>query len=77
MLDPNIEHRPYGERVLDPERECLWLHLTPSQAEALASGYVPASVKSVLRELLDYELEDLKRAERPLVKKTPKSARAR
>ena len=76
LHDENIQQRPYGERVVDPEREGLWLHLMPSQAEVLASGYVPGSVKSVLRELLDYELEDLKRADRPVLTE-PKRRRVR
>ena len=62
-LDPH-ELRPYAEH--DRDRECFWLHLTEDQASALASGYVPNGVKSVLRELLDYALEDLRRAERPV-----------
>lgn len=63
MIDPR-ELRPYAER--DLERECYWLHLTEDQASALAGGYVSTGVKSVLRELLDYDLEDLKRSERPV-----------
>lgn len=63
--DP-VEQRPYGE--LDVEREAYWLHLTEAQATAVAGGYVPNSVKSVLRELLDYELIDDARAARPVTK---------
>lgn len=54
LSDERINLRPYAERDLD--REAYWLHLTEAQAECLASGYVPNGVKSVLRELLDYEL---------------------
>lgn len=61
-----FEQRPYGERSLD--RECYWLHLTEDQASAMAGGYVPNSVKSVLRELLDYALQDELRAARPVRK---------
>lgn len=67
LTDPSIEQRPYAER--DVDRECYWLHLTEAQATAMASGYVPNGTKSVLRELLDCDLEDQKRAERPVPKK--------
>lgn len=63
---PDTDARPYAERDLD--REAFWLHLTEDQASAMAGGYVPNGVKGVLRELLDYELEDLKRSERPVAK---------
>lgn len=59
-----MDNRPYAE--CDTEREVIWLHLTEDQASAMAGGYVPNGVKSVLRELLDYELEDQRRADRPL-----------
>ena len=64
--DP-LERRPYAERNLDAE--CYWVHLSEDQASAMAGGYIPNGVKSVLRELLDYALEDQKRADRPLPKK--------
>lgn len=60
------EQRPYAEH--DRDREAFWVHLTEAQAEALASGYVPLGTKSVLRELLDYDLEDQRRADRPIEK---------
>ena len=65
-MNEDVEQRPYAER--DTERECYWLHLTEAQATDLASGYVTNAVKSVLRELLDFRLEDERRAERPVRK---------
>jgi hypothetical protein len=62
--------RPYAEH--DRDQEAFWLHLTEAQAEALASGYVSRAVKAVLRELLDYDLEDQRRAERPVEPKKAK-----
>ena len=44
------------------------------QAEAMAGGYVPRSVKSILRELLDYELELQRCADRPVSKPKRKKA---
>ena len=71
MLNLNLEVRPEGERDLDAQT--IWIHLTEDQAEAMASGYVPRAVKSILRELLDSELEDQRRADRPvIVTKKPK-----
>lgn len=60
------ENSPYVEA--DLERQCIWLHLTEQQAEDLASGYVSAATKSRLRELLDYRVEDERRAARPVRK---------
>lgn len=62
--DPRLEQRP--EAQLDAQQHLITIILTEDQAEAMASGYVPRSVKSILRELLDYELEDLRRSERPV-----------
>lgn len=62
-----LHGRPYAEH--DRDRECFWLHLTEDQASAMAGGFVPNGVKGVLRELLDYAVEDLKRAERPVAVK--------
>ena len=68
--------RPEAERDLETGR--FWIHLTETQAAMCASGYVPASVKSVLRELLDYALEDERRAARPVPRKTaPRRKRSR
>ena len=63
--DP-VEVRPFGE--YDVERATVWPHLTEVQATAMSGGYVPNSVKGVLRELLDYRLIDETRAERPIAK---------
>lgn len=63
--------RPHGERWLDSEPECYWLSLTPQQAQAMADGYMPHGVRSVLRELLDSDLgglEDQRRAARPVAR---------
>jgi hypothetical protein len=54
------------EAQFDLERGVIWLHLSEAQAEDVASGYVPRSIKCVLRELLDYAEEDIRRAERPV-----------
>lgn len=66
LLAADLEQRP--EAQMDAETRGISLVLTEDQAEALASGYVPRSVKSILRELLDFELEDLRRSERPVAK---------
>jgi hypothetical protein len=46
-----LDQRPYAER--DTDRECYWVHLTELQAQAMADGFMPHGVRSVLRELLD------------------------
>ncbi len=66
-MTPDVDARPTAERDLD--RECYWLHLTEDQASAMAGGYVPNGVKGVLRELLDYQIEDERRAARPVTKR--------
>jgi len=62
----NLDQRPYAER--DTDREAYWLHLTELQAQAMADGFMPHGVRSVLRELLDCTLEDERRADRPVQK---------
>lgn len=62
----HVEDRP--EASLETTTRTITIQLTADQAECLSGGYVPRSVKSILRELLDYELLDLTRAERPLPK---------
>lgn len=61
---------PRDERPLDAELDTqthrITVTLTEEQATALAGGYVSNSVKSMLRELLDWELEDERRAARPV-----------
>ncbi len=42
--------------------------LTEAQACEMAAGYVPNSIKAQLREMLDFQLEDQRRAERPVRK---------
>lgn len=46
----------------------ITITLTEDHAEALAGGYVPRVVKSVLRELLDWDLEIQRAADRPAPK---------
>lgn len=53
---------------MDTQTHRISIVLSEEQATAMAGGYVPNSVKSMLRELLDWSLEDLRRAERPMVK---------
>lgn len=65
--------RPYAE--LDLDRECIWIHLTEAQAIDLASGYVCGAVKSVIRELLDYQAENERRAARPVKVEKAKKAK--
>jgi len=67
-VDGKIEARPHGELIVDDdnERECIWLHLTITQAECLLSGYVPSGTKGTLHDLLNYKLEDERRAARPV-----------
>ena len=63
-----VEARPeLGE--MDTQTHRISIVLNEDQAEAMAGGYVPRAVKSMLRELLDFEFEDLRRAERPVVSK--------
>ena len=71
--DPR-ERRPEASRELDTG--VLWIQLNEDQAEAMAGGYVPRSVKSILRELLDYELEYQRCADRPVPKPKRKKAAA-
>ena len=66
-MDDNLERRPEAERQVDTGM--FWIHLTADQAEAIAGGCVPRSVKAILRELLDYRLEDERRAARPVRKR--------
>ena len=75
-LDAPVEARPYGEITVtdDGERESIWLHLTEAQASCLLTGYVPSGVKAVLSELVNYEIEDQKRADRPVATKARKKA---
>lgn len=62
-----VERRP--ERAeMDTQTHRITICLNEDQAEAMAGGYVPASVKSMLRELLDFRLEDERRAVRPVSK---------
>jgi hypothetical protein len=61
---PDLEQYPEAELHLDSGM--YWLRLTEDQAEHIAGGYVPRSVKAILRELLDYQLEDERRAGRPI-----------
>jgi hypothetical protein len=63
----DVEARPELAEM-DTQTHRISVVLSEEQATALASGYVPNAVKSILRELLDYELEDLRRAARPVVK---------
>lgn len=71
MSDP-LEVRPdHAER--DGHTHRISIVLSEEQATAMAGGYVPNSVKGILRELLDYELEDLRRAERPVTKRTKRA----
>lgn len=69
----HVEDRP--EARVDINTHQITICVTEDQAECLAGGYVPRSVKSILRELLDYALEDLRRAERPLPKARKAKAR--
>lgn len=67
MIDPDrLEQRPTAQ--LDVVTHGITVTINEEQAESLASGYVPRSVKSILRELLDFELEDQRRSERPVPK---------
>lgn len=70
-LADELEQRP-DHAALDTHTHAITICVTEDQAEAMAGGYVPRAVKSILRELLDFELEDVRRAERPLPKaRTP------
>jgi hypothetical protein len=72
MSDPEAV-RPYAEPA--KERGCIWIHLTEDMATSIASGYVPNSVKSVLRQMLDHALEDERRVARPVPKAGRKERR--
>lgn len=51
------------------EHDTEWYVLVnDAQAEALLSGYVPTEVKAMIRTMLDWRLEDVRRSERPLEK---------
>lgn len=67
-LADQLEQRP-DHAELEADTQWITIRLNVEQAEAMAGGYVPRSVKSILRELLDFELEDLRRSERPVVVK--------
>ena len=62
------EERPLDAR-LDVESMRVTITVSEDQAVDLASGYVCGSVKSAIRELLDYAEEDRRRAERPARRK--------
>lgn len=72
MIDLEQFETPKPEVVkgqANDEPGSIWILLTENQAEAVSSGYVPRSVKSALREMLDCDLEDQRRAERPTPKR--------
>ncbi len=71
-LDAALEEP--SEAALDRDTWRISVTVTEAQAVAMAGGYVPNSVKSILRELLDYAEEDERRAARPLLKKARKRA---
>ncbi len=47
----------------------FYIEVNEGQALDIASGYVPGSVKAQVRTMLDWQLEDERRAARPVRKK--------
>jgi hypothetical protein len=63
LVERNAEHVPE-----------FYVLVTEEQADDLASGYVPASVRAMVRTMLDWQDEDRRRAARPV--RTRKAARS-
>jgi hypothetical protein len=57
LLQRNADHEPE-----------FYISLTETEASECASGYVSQSIKSRLRAMLDWRLEDERRAARPVQK---------
>jgi hypothetical protein len=54
LVERNAEHEPE-----------FYALLTEAQAVDMAGGYVPNSVRAMLRAMLDWQDDDRRRAERP------------
>jgi hypothetical protein len=59
LVERNAEHVPE-----------FYVLVTEEQAADLASGYVPTSVRAMVRAMLDWQDDDRRRAERP-TRRTP------